>query len=96
MTLTEELLNWSRRQRTNAFKAALDAEYPGRVVAGTMARLEPVLSLFGIVRTSSWNMECGLTISHSSRSSCSSRRAGTYCQVHEGREVGGDLRVEVG
>ena len=61
MTLTEELLNWSRRQRTNAFKAALDAEYPGRVVAGTMARLEPVLSFFRIVRTSNWNVECGMS-----------------------------------
>lgn len=45
MTLTDEFLSWSRRQRTNTFKAALDAEYAGRVDAGTIARLEPVLPL---------------------------------------------------
>jgi len=43
MTLTDEFLSWSRRQRMNAFKAALEAEYAGRVAAGTIAKLEPVL-----------------------------------------------------
>ena len=43
MTLTEELLSCSRRHRTNAFSAALEAEYAGSAGAGTMARLDPVL-----------------------------------------------------
>jgi len=44
MTLTDEFLSCSRRQSTNAFKAAFDTEYAGSVAAGTMARLDPVLS----------------------------------------------------
>lgn len=93
MTLTEELLNWSRRQRTNAFKAALDAEYPGREAAGTMARLEPVLSLFRIVRISNWNVD----LLYHTRLGLLVHQEGQefHCQVHEGQEVGGDLRVEV-
>lgn len=56
MTLTGDALSWSRRQSTNAFKAALDAEYAGRLTAGTIARLEPVLSIcFRVVCTSSEN-----------------------------------------
>ena len=43
ITLMEESLNWSRRHRTKAFRAAFEAEYAGRVGAGTIARLEPVL-----------------------------------------------------
>ena len=38
MTLTDESLSWSRRQRIKAFKAALDAEYAEMLVAGTMPR----------------------------------------------------------
>ena len=45
MTLTDVLRSWSRRQRMKVFKAALETEYAGRVDAGTIARLEIVLSL---------------------------------------------------
>ena len=41
--LTEELESSRRRQRTKAFRAALEAEYAERPAQGTMARLEPVL-----------------------------------------------------
>ena len=45
MTFTDEFRSWSRRQRTNAFKAALEAEYAGRVEAGMIAKFEPVLTM---------------------------------------------------
>ena len=57
MTLTEESLSSSRRQRTNAFKAALDAEYADRVLAGTIERLELVLSLLETRLTSKGRVE---------------------------------------
>ena len=43
MTFTGEFLSCSRRHSVNEFNAALDAEYAGRVAAGTMARCVPVL-----------------------------------------------------
>ena len=44
ITLTDELRIWSRRHSIKEFRAALEAEYAGRVAAGTMARLVPVLN----------------------------------------------------
>lgn len=44
ITLTDEFLSSSRRQRTNALRAALDAEYAESPVAGTIAMLDPVLT----------------------------------------------------
>lgn len=52
--LTKEFLSWSRRQSTNAFKAALDAEYAGIPLAGTMARFDPVLRLLEQYRKCGW------------------------------------------
>ena len=46
MILTLELRSCSRRQRMNALRAALEAEYAGIGVAGTMDRLELVLGGF--------------------------------------------------
>jgi hypothetical protein len=43
MTLMLVFRRLSRRQRVNAFRAALEAEYAGRVAAGTTARWLPVL-----------------------------------------------------
>ncbi len=45
MTLTEEFLNCSRRQRTKTFRAAFEAEYAGSMAAGTIAKFDPVLIL---------------------------------------------------
>lgn len=45
ITLMLVFLRLSRRQRVNAFRAALEAEYAGKVAAGTMARWLPVLAL---------------------------------------------------
>jgi hypothetical protein len=45
MTLTDEFLNCSRRQRTKTFRAAFEAEYAGNMAAGTIARFDPVLVL---------------------------------------------------
>ena len=43
MTLTEVLLSCARKHRVKAFNAAFEAEYPGRVTPGTIAKFEPVL-----------------------------------------------------
>lgn len=43
MTLTEDDLSCSRRQRIKEFKAAFDAEYAGSEGAATKARFEVVL-----------------------------------------------------
>jgi len=43
MTLILVSASWSRRQSVKAFNAAFEAEYAGKVTAGTMARWEPVL-----------------------------------------------------
>ena len=75
MILTDEFLSWSRRQRMNAFNAALEAEYAGRLVAGTMARFELVLSLLYICSYLARNT--ALTKSNLSLSSCSSGMVGT-------------------
>ena len=37
-TLTLVFLSWSLRHSTNEFSAALEAEYAGKVAAGTIAR----------------------------------------------------------
>lgn len=76
MTLIDVLLSWSRRQRTNVFKAALDAEYAGRGAAGTIARWMPVLPLSG--KGPYLAMEIERTISSLSQSSCSSGMAKTW------------------
>lgn len=47
MTFTVVSLSSSRRQRTKAFRAALDAEYAESPIAGTIAMLDPVLELSG-------------------------------------------------
>lgn len=44
MTFTLVVRSCSRRQSTKAFKAALDAEYAGKGAAGTMDRLDVVLT----------------------------------------------------
>lgn len=45
MTFTDDSFSCSRRQRTKAFKAAFEAEYAGRLADGTIARLDPVLTM---------------------------------------------------
>jgi len=43
MILTLESRSCSRKHRTKTFNAAFDAEYAGKVAAGTIARFDPVL-----------------------------------------------------
>ena len=54
ITLMLVFLRLSRRQRVNAFKAALEAEYAGSVAAGMMARWLPVLLSSDISQSWYW------------------------------------------
>ena len=74
ITLTEEFLSSSRRQRIKAFKACLEAEYAERPGHGTKARLEVVLSLLLIHLH--LRRENELTRSSLSLYSCSSEMVG--------------------